>query len=71
MKKTKIEIDATEAAVIYKSLAAYERELRADKEASPSIIAMSLTSLGRLQDKVAVAYEHTRPIPDRKKGGTQ
>lgn len=61
MKTAKLELNSLEAASLYRGLAAHERELYADKEASPAILAMSLVSVEKLKDKVAAIFDKTRP----------
>ena len=66
MKKTKLEIDATEATALYRALDAYEAAVKKDEEASPAVVAMTLASLGRLRDKLALAYQKTKPAEKKK-----
>ena len=67
MKTAKLELNSLEAAELYRGLGAHERELRTDKDANPVEIAMSLASIDKLKEKVAVIFEKTRPI-EKKKG---
>lgn len=70
VKTAKLELNSLDASTLYRGLAAYERELRAELKDQPfdAALAFSIVSVEQLKDKVALIFERVRPIEKKKKG---
>ena len=68
MKTAKLELNAQDAVILYKGLAAHEEALAAEfkEDKHNAALLLTLADVSKLKDKVALIFERTRPNPQRK-----
>lgn len=68
MKTAKLELNAQDAVILYKGLAAHENALAAEfrENKHDTNVLLSLAAVSKLKDKVSFIFERTRPNPPRK-----